>query len=496
MDDAFDTVKNQRVRAASASGSRFPDRYICPVCQTEVVYASGDYVSPHFRHRRGTDHEECERYCSSFHFAVPLSRHEWEHLDAVLVAETSETSGQPFVLLAVRFRPTYAVDSVTLVSGAASTPYAIHRNIRQQYFRISQAEENYLIKAHLPDGESEPHLIEGFGENAAVFRATDRETVRLPSHRVLKPGGYIIISRALLQPQFHPLLAAKSLATIPGLHAASIKIPDDPSWQVRSNIQSLLGFETAAAFATYAFLEPMAVSELATDCWEVAKNDKVAVLVRLSSHLSPRPTRLLVQRRHSGHILTEYLPLNGTSDIFVVEAEPATDKIDLYRIALADPPRFILEIRRSGQPIEPSCARLSFQFGGQNGRCNFFWASHELSLVLIDVSRGIAQIASIKKPKSIEISVSDYSGRRAVIPNVDAERELTNFLREACFPCMLFATGYPTLILRRDRIPSRQLRTRDSHAALAPRSRREARLSDAFTRGVVSRYAIRSLYND
>jgi len=97
VDDAFDTLRNQRVRAANAKDLSFPERYICPLCQTEVVHASGLYVSDHFRHRRGTDHEECERYSKNFQRDVPLSQHEYEHLDAVLVATQSAMKHEPSV---------------------------------------------------------------------------------------------------------------------------------------------------------------------------------------------------------------------------------------------------------------------------------------------------------------------------------------------------------------------------------------------------------------
>jgi hypothetical protein len=494
MDDAFDTVKNQRVRAASASESQFPDRYICPLCQTEVVHVSGDYVSPYFRHRPGTDHEECERYIRNFHVEVPLSQHEFEHLDAVLVAQTSASQGQLFVSLAVRFRPAYAVNSVSFTSGRTSTPYTIHHTVRQQYFRISQAEETYLVKAHLPDGGCERHIVEGFGKTPAMFRASDQDAVRLLPHRILRPGCYLVISKSPLQHQFHLSLAAKSLRTIPGLHATSIEIPEDPNWQVRSDLQSLLGFQTTSALAAYGFLEPIAVSELATDCWEVAKNERVVVLIRLSRNLSPKPTRLLVQQRRSGHLSSEYLSLNGVPDLFVVRTQLDAELPDVYRIGLTDPPRFLLEIRRSNEPVEPECARFVFEFHGKSKKryiCS--WASHELLTAFIDVSRGVADLVSIKKPKSLEISVSDRSGHHAVIADIRAEGQLTSFLRQARFPCTLLATGYPALTLRRERVPSRRLLIPERIIDVVPRSRREARLLDALTRRRVSPYVLRSL---
>jgi hypothetical protein len=492
MDDAFDTLKKQHVTAASISGSLFPGRYICPLCQTEVLHVSSDYVSPHFRHRRGGDHEECERYARNFHSEVPLSRHEMEDLDAVLVAFFSESQGHPFVSFAVRFRPGDQVNSVSFTSGGTSTLSTIHHKI--QYFRIYQAEETYLVRASLPGGKSVTHFVEGFGETPAVFRANDREAVRLPSHRILRPGVYLVISKASLQHQFHVLLAPESLRTTQGLHATYIKIPEDPNCEVCSNLQSLLGFQTTAGLARYGFIEPMAVSELATDCWEVASNETIRVLIHLSSRLSPKPTRLLVQQRRLGRLSTEYLSLNGVPDLFVIGTKLSPQSPDLYRIGLADPPRFLFEMRASDEPVEPGCARLVFQFcTALKGRFNLTWAAHELPKAFIDVSGGTADLVSIKTPKSIKISASDRAGRLVVIPEVGGERELTNFVRHARFPCVLSATGYPDLTVRRERMASRCLPVAEGSANVVARSRREARLLDAFTRRLVSPYVVRWL---
>jgi hypothetical protein len=251
VDDAFDTLKNQRVRAANASVARFPDRYFCPVCQSEVYYASGEFQSPHFRHLPGNEHEDCERYSKNFHRDVPLSHHEFEHLDAVLIA----TQRDAFVSFAVRFRPAYQAGVVHFISGEISTPYTIHSALRQQYFRVSSPEKTYVVKAQQAAQDHELHIVEGFDETPAVFRATDRETVRIPKHRVLKPGGHIVVSRKPID-NFHVLVAAQPLKTIPGLHATLIEIPNDPNWQVRQNLKSLLHFDVAAKIADYGFLSP------------------------------------------------------------------------------------------------------------------------------------------------------------------------------------------------------------------------------------------------
>jgi hypothetical protein len=130
VDDAFDTIRKHRVRAVNVSAARFPDRYLCPVCQSEVYYAAGEQF-PHFRYWPGNNHDDCERYAKNFHQDVPLSQHEYEHLDAVLVALQTPTEQGNVVSFAVRFRPAYKAGFVHFISGETSTPYTIHPNLRQ-----------------------------------------------------------------------------------------------------------------------------------------------------------------------------------------------------------------------------------------------------------------------------------------------------------------------------------------------------------------------------
>jgi hypothetical protein len=459
------------------------------------VYASGHYVSAHFRHRRGTEHEECERYCANFHTEVPLSHHEYEHLDAVLVAQQATTSDGVVVSFALRFRPAYAVKFAHFISGSSTTPYTIHALLRQQYFPITAAEENYLVKAHVSAAQHESHIVEGFGAHPAVFRASEREAVRIPNHRLLKPGEYLVISRKPLQPRFHTSLAAQSLKTIPGLYATHIRIPDDPDWQVRENLRSLLHFEAASRLAEIAFISPMNAYEFAPDCWEVPKDEEVAVMVRLSLHLSPTPTQLLVQQRLvAGRLSSEYLALKVGAHAFVIEAKAGSHRPDLYRIALADPIRFLFEINFSADPPEPQCARILFQFSSKSKTLSrLTWTSHELPKALIDASQGTIDLVAISKPKSVEAAVSDHRGQRVCLTEMSAAVDLLNFLRQARFPCSLSANAYPTLTLRRGNAAARRLVAPTRAPNPTPRSRHHARLLSAFNRRRVSLYTIHSI---
>jgi hypothetical protein len=493
MDDAYDTVRNQRVRAVSASAARFPDRYLCPVCQCEVFYAAGEYQSPHFRHRPGEESDDCERKAKNFHRDVPLSQHEYERLDAVLVATQSSATQGNLVSFAVRFRPAYRAGFVRFISGEVSTPYTIHPNLRQQYFPISVPEENYLIRAQLKGRDHELHIVEGFDGVPVVFRATDGEAVRIPGHRVLKPGGYIVVSRRPIR-GFHALVGAQSLMTIAGLHAALIQIPEDPSWQVRENLKSLLHFEIAAKIADCGFLAPASAYELAPDCWEISKDAELAIFVRVSRHLLPRYTQLLVQERRSGRLSSGYLPWKADADEFMIQSKPGPRRPDLIRFGLAHPIQFLLEIRFAKDVVLPQCANVVFKFASaSNMRTRLTWTAHELPAALVEASRGSRALLSVTVPKAVQVSLSDRSGQRIAIPQAAPVEKMLSFLRGARYPCVLSASGYPDVLLRRRQLQIQRPAVSVRAVAAIPGSRRQARLLSAFSRGRASAYSIRSI---
>ncbi len=91
MDKAFDAVLQSEVDAAVIAktsygfwGERF--RYQCLYCGEEVYLAAVDSSerSPHFRHRRGNNDTECERYLGQpgavEHFAL-MRKHKQEHIE-------------------------------------------------------------------------------------------------------------------------------------------------------------------------------------------------------------------------------------------------------------------------------------------------------------------------------------------------------------------------------------------------------------------------------
>ena len=494
MDDAFDTIRNQRVRAANASATRFPDRYLCPVCQCEVFYAGGDYQSPHFRHRPGEESDDCERKAKNFHRDVPLSQHEYEHLDAVLVAlQTAGPQGN-VLTFAVRFRPAYKAGFVNFIAGVTSTPYTIHPNLRQQYFRITTPENNYLIKAQLKGRDHELHIIEGFDEVPVVFRATEREAVRIPRHRVLKPGGYVVVSRKPIG-KFPALAEVEPVKTIPGLHAIIVQIPENPNWQVREQIKALLHFEIAARAADWGFLSPTTAYELGPDCWEISKDAEVAIYVRVSRRQLPRYTHLFVQERRSGRLSSEYLTWKEDADEFVIQSKPGPRRPDLVRFGLAYPVQFLFEVRFTKDVVLPQCANIVFKFASDGDtRTRLTWTAHELPAALVGASRGSGSLLSVALPRAVEVTLSDHSGQPPVtVPHSAPVEKMLSFLRRARFPCILAARGYPDIVLpgRRQTVQRPVVSVRA--AAAVPRSRSQARLLSAFGRGRVSAYSVRSI---
>jgi len=491
------------VWAAAASKSSFPGRYICPLCQTDVALASGAIVCKHFRHLRGTDHDECERYSKNFGREVPLSQHEYERFDAVLVANQTIINGKPFVSIAVRFRPTKRVGRLRLegrvefFSGERFTPYEHHSSLRQQYFRIDSPEDNYLIKAKLSDGAHERYWVEGFADKPAVFRDTKGEAVRIAKHRQLKPGGHVVISREAVV-GFHASLAPIAIPTISGLYAVLIQIPENPSFQVRENIKSLLYFEVTAKVATYGFLSPANVYELAPDCWEVSRDSKLAVLIKIAREGYPRYTRLLIQHRMTGPITTEYLPLNDSEE-FVIQLRTSEMQTEMLRIGLATHSDgvvwFLLEINYSDDAVSPLCARIQFQFASTSiNKTRLRWSSHQLPKMLMAAARGTVKLLTIANiPVAVKITVSDACGQRVTVPHTATAEKLLTFLRASRFPCVLSASGHQNIMLVKEKRAVGQTKQKSVSPTISSRCHRHARLRDAFNRGHVSNYSIRSM---
>jgi hypothetical protein len=500
MRDAFDTLRNQHVQAVDSAAGRFPDRYLCPVCQTAVFYASGDYQTPHFKHHKGDPHDECERRSTNFYRDVPLAQHSFEHLDAVLVAKQSLGAQESVVSFAVRFRPAYHTGCVEFISGKLSTLYMIHSGLRQQFFRISSPESSYLLKAQSNAGDHLQHIVKGFEENApAVFRSTAGESVRIPEHRVLKPGEYIVVSRRPL-PELPPQMEAQFVRTIVGLHAIRIQIPESPTWQVRNSIKTLLGFEVSARMAVYGFLSPANIYEIAADCWELSTDEELVIHLKMTNEGAQRYTRVLVQCRVRGRLTTSYLSWNERANALVVRLEPGIADSDLLRIGLADNSAssvlFLLEVQYSDDIASPECSRLQFHFcDSSNRHTRLKWSAHELPQALLAAVRGTTKLLEILGiPEARTIKARDATGQRqSSLPMEGAAEELLGFLRQSRFPCILSAPGHPVIRIERERKSLSFSKDKAASLIGAARSRQQARFFDAYKRGYVSPYVIQTM---
>jgi hypothetical protein len=504
MNDAFDTTRRELVRANHASHSQLPERYLCPVCQTEVVYAAGDCMVPHFRHRRGGDHDECERYCSGFSISVPLAAHAREHLDAVLVAQVDQRQSPERVLMAVRFRPSYRAARVEFVQGHVTTPYVVHAGVRQQYFRIEHVDVNYVVQALTVDGQRVTHLIDGFGETPAVFRVTvEKESVSLPKHRVLRPGRYLVLSKVELDGRLTKEVGAVPVVTAKGLHGITLTIPDNPSRWVQDNVLAVLGFRTERKIAEYSIREPWIVTELATDCWEIDRDEDLVVVMRAPQERDQRPPRVLVQERQQGQITTSYPAVPQGSGDFMLCFKGGKMAAEVVRIGLTDPARFVLEIRRTRDAGGTECARLLFELRGKHGRrCRVGWAAHELTEALKCGGKSIWEISGVDCPRGVELTLSDAGGRKQVLETSTISRQLRDFLRGAHYPCRLHATGigsrlgYPDVVIPRLRIGKAAYLKEPCRTQAMARTRLEVRMQSAFARGLISIYARGAVRHD
>ena len=513
MEDAFDTFRNQRIYATPTTVARFPGHLICPKCKTDVTLAYGDLVRAHFRHLRGTDHDDCERYSKYFRREVAFSQYEDDCLDAVLIAKQVQENEKNRVNFWVRFRPKKTASNEKLAgqvdfkAGEKTIRIEIQPTLRQQYFRITSPESNYLILAKLLNGASVPYHIEGFDKSAVVFRNTEGEAVRIQRQRSsddekrsLKPGGYVVVSRESLIGRFHLSLGATTLGTISGLHAALITIPENPKSEVRKNIRNLLEFEITEKKVTYGFHSPTNVRELDLDRWEVSKDDEVKICVRIKDEYRPMYTRLILQRRILGELRSDYLNIQGKGSEVVVCLKSGTSDSDILRIGLTNnadnlPQEIVLEINLSDDVIEPECARIQFEFSSNtNTSIRVKWSSHLLPWLLAQALRGNRKLLAVTGiPKSVELKLSDARGQLVRVDGVQIETTLREFSQNYRFPVVLEASGHGRLFIDGGKMNSGKQTDESKVFDLVPRCRYEARLLDAFKRGQVSSYAFREI---
>jgi hypothetical protein len=417
--------------------------------------------------------------------------HEYEHLDAVLVAKKTDGPKGSVVSFAVRFRPAYCTRSVNFISGKKTIPYTIHPGLRQQYFHVSSLENNYLIDAQLSGGCRMPHIVEGFDGVPTVFRDSDNEAVRMPSHRLLKPGNYIVVTREQILDLLHPALAARTLEVMSGLHACQINIPEDPSADVRQNVKSVIHFQVTLKPADYGFLAPLGSYEIAPDCWETSTDEDLAVMIRLSKHLVPRPSQLLIQSRLSGKLFAKYLPIRDGSTEIVIESKASSQRPDFYRIGLTSPLRFLFQLSFSKEILHPRCAKVEFQFVTSSAKSKFTWSAHELPSSLLSALRGASSLISINMPKSVQICASDSRGKKVDISDQSPVDDLFSFLKNAYFPCVISSAGFPSIVLQQEQRPARRMIIAKSAPQTAFSTRQHARLHHAYIRGCISSYANR-----
>jgi hypothetical protein len=305
----------------------------------------------------------------------------------------------------------------------------------------------------------------------------------------------VVVSRKPIH-DFPAQVKAQPLKTVAGLYAALIEVPEDPDWRVQGNLKSLLGFDIAARVAEWGFLAPTSAYEVGPDCWEISKDADVAIFVRVSRHLVPRYTKLLVQERRSGRLASDYLAWREDADEFVIQSKPGPGRPDLIRFGLAHPVQFLFQVRFTKDVVLPQCANIVFKFAsGADIRTRLTWAAHELPAALVGASRGSGSLLSVALPRAVDVTLIDHSGQPPVaIPQAAPVEKILTFLRRARFPCILSASGYPDVFLpgRRAAVQRPVVSVRAATAAV-PRSRPQARLLSALSRGHASAYSIRSI---
>ncbi len=166
----------------------------------------------------------------------------------------------------------------------------------------------------------------------------------------------------------------------------------------------------------------------------------------------------------------------------------------MIRFGLAYPVQFLFEVRFTKDVVLPQCANIIFKFASDGDvRTRLTWTAHELPAALVRASRGSGSLLSVTLPRAVEVKLSDHSGQIVTIPHASPAEKMLTFLRRARFPCVLFASGYPHILLPGRRPATRRPAVSVRAAAAVPRSRSQARLLGAFGRGHTSAYSIRSI---
>ena len=124
MERAFDTFQNQLAFAVDCERSEyFPDRFICPCCGENLIFAEGVVHTAHFRHHASAP--ECENRVAGMDQG-PFADIELEARDATLVALFSSRNGEQTCSFILRYRPAVEVDSIRVRMGQHDLSYQLH----------------------------------------------------------------------------------------------------------------------------------------------------------------------------------------------------------------------------------------------------------------------------------------------------------------------------------------------------------------------------------
>ena len=197
----YASLEGQIVRAGDPEYNfrRWPisGRLKCPTCNAAVVFASGPYQSPHFRHKAGLGQLECENFHPSLHIPSPqpLQPEPWQKkhyddnplpspvrredtwiLDLQLRVDFKERSKASFVF-ELRARNFAESTSIEIVS--------IHGGTRTLSFGKETKNIAMLVDPFKP-------FIKVISEDPSVISATNKFCSFFTEHR------YFIISRNLM----------------------------------------------------------------------------------------------------------------------------------------------------------------------------------------------------------------------------------------------------------------------------------------------------------
>ena len=448
MEQAFDTFQNQLVFARDCERGNFfreryvRERYVCPCCEDDVFLAAGEIQSPHFKHHQGAP--DCEKRVAGMAQGY-FSDIETESRDVNVLARFSHKRGEVTCDFALRYRPSYQVESIRVTMGAHDRSYQLHGR-QEVEIPLSNSSEHIILVGLVSGQTIVRRIIKAFGKTPALFRFGSKTSVKLPEKRVIRPGRYVACFPSDVNIQFPLACKAQDITCALGLRGVSFIVPTDFNHRIAIFCRETFGMEVQIRNFSCSVIMPLALSEAAPDCWTTSTEGEAQIV--LGSRIRDRyPIQVIVQYRDRVQLVTEIrqIAFGGFPQVLKVKIRTVRP---LDRVGMGNPVQFLTELRFLETFPEPETTRFRFAFRNlaSGVAIEVCRSSSKLTELLMGVRAREYVVISIAHPAAVKLSATDSRSRTALAPETQAD-ELTKLLRDSTEPLWIEATGYRSILV-------------------------------------------------